>query len=588
MPQEKDLTPFVATDLTGNPVLALAAHPDDEILGCGGALALHVRNGDAVNVVVVTGGEKGNVNKHYGDDYRDIREQEDRASLASLGLVEAAFWRFPDRALANEAGLVERIEAVLRETRPGLVYVPAPTELHPDHRVLAHAAWEAVCNTGLSCRLAFYEVSAPLRPNVLVDITTTAAAKEEAIRCHVSQLTENDYLTKVMGLNRYRSYTLPENVRYAEAFWLVEPLSVHPVPLSHYMAEYGRIPRETGTGPLVSLIVRTKDRPRLLTEALMSIQAQTYGNIEVVVVNDGGMDVSEVVKQFRSFPKLQYHAHATTLGRSAAANAGLRNASGQYIGFLDDDDLLYPDHVSTLVKFLIENNHYQVAYTDSVCGFYELDTASGRYLPCRKQVIFHQDFDRELLLFDNHIPNACVLFARRVIDTDRFEFDEEMNAYEDWDFWIRVSRRYDFHRVPCVTMEYRVFDAVDLEADHRRKYDMDRGFADIYRKNLPLLTAAALMRYRQKCQADVRTQRDERRHEAHCMQETIGKLEVQLQEMKEYIVDRDGRIQQLARERDELSGALRHIHGSRGWRILVHLHLIKNRILSLLGLSRAV
>jgi chromosome segregation ATPase len=96
------------------------------------------------------------------------------------------------------------------------------------------------------------------------------------------------------------------------------------------------------------------------------------------------------------------------------------------------------------------------------------------------------------------------------------------------------------------------------------------------------------MRYRQKCQAEVRARGDELRHEAHCLQETIGKLEVQLQERNDYITDHDGRFQQLARERDELSGALRHIHGSRGWRILVRLHLIKNRILSLLGLSRAV
>ncbi len=584
MPQERDLAPFSTTDLTGTSVLALAAHPDDEILGCGGALALHARKGDAVSVVVITGGEEGNFNKRYGDDYRDIREREDLASLAALGLSEAAFWRLPDRALAQEAGLVARIEAVLRETRPGLVYVPAPTELHPDHRVLAHAAWEAVCNTGLSCRLAFYEVSAPLRPNVLVDITTTAAAKEEAIRCHVSQLAENDYLTKIMGLNRYRSYTLPEGVHYAEAFWLVEPLSVHPAPLDHYMTEYGRIPREAGTGPLVSIIVRTKDRPRLLTEALASIHAQTYGNLEVVVVNDGGMDVSDAVKQFQSFLKLQYHAHATTLGRSAAANTGLRNASGQYMGFLDDDDLLYPDHVGTLVKFLTENNQYQVAYTDSVCGFYELDTASGRYQSRHKQAIFHQDFDRELLLFDNHIPNACVLFSRCVIDMDRLEFDEGMHAYEDWDFWIRMSRRYDFHRVPRVTMEYRVFDAADLESDHRRKYDMERGFVEIYRKNLPLITVEALMRYRQKRQAETRDQRDQQEE----LRQKADRLQAQLQELRGSIADRDGRIHHLAQERYELSDTLHHIYGSRSWRILARLDLIKNRILAWLGLSRAV
>ena len=96
--------------------------------------------------------------------------------------------------------------------------------------------------------------------------------------------------------------------------------------------------------PLVSLIVRTKDRPALLREALQSICEQTYPKIEIIVVNDGGDDVSEVILPFigvnTTIVLVQFPVN---LGRSKAANAGLDKATGDYIAFLDDDDWMMPD-----------------------------------------------------------------------------------------------------------------------------------------------------------------------------------------------------------------------------------------------------
>ena len=89
--------------------------------------------------------------------------------------------------------------------------------------------------------------------------------------------------------------------------------------------------------PLVTLIVRTKNRPTLLAEALQSIAKQTYPKIEIIVVNDGGDDVSEITLPFNglniTIVLLQFPAG---LGRSKAANAGLDKAAGKYIAFLDD------------------------------------------------------------------------------------------------------------------------------------------------------------------------------------------------------------------------------------------------------------
>ena len=117
---------------------------------------------------------------------------------------------------------------------------------------------------------------------------------------------------------------------------------------------------------LVSIIVRTKDRPKLLKRALQSIVVQTYRPVEVVLVNDGGCDLDiEELKGILDDIALNYIRLEKNTGRAHAGNVGIEKAKGHYIGFLDDDDEFYPEHLVTLVSFL-EHNDYEVAYTDSL------------------------------------------------------------------------------------------------------------------------------------------------------------------------------------------------------------------------------
>jgi glycosyltransferase involved in cell wall biosynthesis len=115
--------------------------------------------------------------------------------------------------------------------------------------------------------------------------------------------------------------------------------------------------------PLVSIIVRTKDRPQLLKKAIKSIAAQTYRPIEVVLVNDGGcgLDIEEI-KGLLCDIALNYVSLEKNTGRAHAGNVGIENANGEYIGFLDDDDEYYPEHLETLV-FFPERSAYKVVYT---------------------------------------------------------------------------------------------------------------------------------------------------------------------------------------------------------------------------------
>jgi LmbE family N-acetylglucosaminyl deacetylase/glycosyltransferase involved in cell wall biosynthesis len=433
---EAEAIPFEPQDLRGERLLVLAPHPDDEVIGCGGLVALHLRENRKVHVVVATDGAQA------GD--AALRQSESRAALALLGDATIEFLNFPDRELATARDLDNRLAAILRAWKPDLIAVPSPLEIHPDHIALSRAFCDLIARDAslfadlAVARVAFYEVSAPLRPNALVDITPVADAKYAAIAMHVSQAAMRDYTLYARGLNAWRTMTLPPEVKFAEAFWTTPLPSLRTTPFSALREAVGPTRIDVVHEPLpISVIVRTKDRPALLSEAIASIRATGYP-AEIVVVNDGGVhprvDGVTLVE------------HETSRGRSEAANAGVKAAKNEYVAFLDDDDLYYQEHLSTLAN-AARGSNATAWYSDAVSAFID----GGDRQPMR---IYARDFDRELLLVDNYIPLPTLLFRR----TDFFDlggFDAAFDLFEDWDFLIRLSQRGEFVHVPRITCEIR-------------------------------------------------------------------------------------------------------------------------------------
>lgn len=205
--------------------------------------------------------------------------------------------------------------------------------------------------------------------------------------------------------------------------------------------------------PLVSIIVRTKDRPKLLERALRSINAQTYRPIEVVLVNDGGCDLNEdIIKEILKDISLNYIKLQENKGRAYAGNVGIENAKGEYIGFLDDDDELYPEHLKTLTDFLFDSD-YKVAYTDANIVFLSYDTEKGEMVTKEKRLFSSKDFSFKELIIDNYIPLMCLLFSRTVF-TQIGKFDESFEIYEDWDLLIRTAEKFPFYHIKRTTAEY--------------------------------------------------------------------------------------------------------------------------------------
>src|SRR5688500_12390454 len=138
----------------------------------------------------------------------------------------------------------------------------------------------------------------------------------------------------------------------------------------------------------------------------------------------------------------------------SAANAGIAAATGSFVSFLDDDDLVEPEHLATLAG-LTAAAGARVVYTDAAVGVYELDPDGG-WRQAERRLPYSRDLDPELLLLDNSIPFHTLLVERE-LPRAAGPLDPSLPFFEDWDLLIRLSRLAPFHHLARVTCEYRHF-----------------------------------------------------------------------------------------------------------------------------------
>lgn len=201
--------------------------------------------------------------------------------------------------------------------------------------------------------------------------------------------------------------------------------------------------------PLVSIIVRTCGRPKVLKRALESIVNQDYKEIEIVVIEDGSNVSEEMLKQTYGDINYQYFHTESKKGRGVAGNIGLEKSKGVYLNFLDDDDRLLPNHIRTLVEAAVNENRlaaYSIAkeYQTAEDGFYQVK---------RKLVRYKQPFNKLLLCYMNYIPIQSILFHRTLFE-QYGGFDEKLEFLEDWDLWVRYAMGCDFKFVSKITSVY--------------------------------------------------------------------------------------------------------------------------------------
>lgn len=472
MLQEENFIPYTSSDLPPGPYLVFAPHPDDETFGMGGTIARATRAGIAVHVVVLTDGQQA------GDPEK--RRQEARDASQVLGLAGMDFWGLPDRELYRITNIDARVSKILKSVKPQVVFLPSLQEFHPDHRAATLKIWSTLQKLHYSGQLWTYEITRQAEANRLIDITKVIPVKQQAMRCYKGQLALNNYEAVTIGLNQARTLTLQEGITHAEAFFEYDgwrgscPYTASLTTLKPYWQSDSMVEDP----PLVSVIIRTKDRPRLLREALTSVAEQTYPNIEAVVINDGGQDVESVVRDFRgALTKMQYVQHEVNRGRPAAANTGIQKAEGEWICFLDDDDLYEPDALRILISSGTKAGASAV-YGQVIREHYRPD---GSRDPEMSDYLYARSFDRDLLYWQNYIPINALIFKKQALAEIR-AFDNSLSVTEDWDFFLRLAESHDFLYVPVLVAHYRCFGASTVTGGRFIQEEIRQNEDTIHRK----------------------------------------------------------------------------------------------------------
>ncbi len=245
---ERELIPYEPGRFEAAVALVLAPHPDDEVFGCGAALA-SLRSRDVpVHVFVVSDGAGDELDAGRRGAIEAARLEESRRALAVLGGATLHRGGFLDRGLLDRTeDVADALSVLLARLGPDLVFAPSPVEIHPDHRGVAAALLSVARRpssdpgaTVLSrARVAFFEISQPIRPNFLLDATPHAGAKDRAMELFASQNQGRPYPDLVRGLMSYRRMTLGPEVSAAEGYFVVPGQALRMTPDERLRAVLG-------------------------------------------------------------------------------------------------------------------------------------------------------------------------------------------------------------------------------------------------------------------------------------------------------------------------------------------------------------
>ena len=203
----------------------------------------------------------------------------------------------------------------------------------------------------------------------------------------------------------------------------------------------------------VSIIMAVLNGERYIDQALHSILAQTYKDYELVVVNDGSTDgTPEHVKAFLDRIDIKVVHHLVRRGIAVSVNDGIRAASGEYVTFLDHDDVWLPQMLETLTGYLEQHADVGMVHSDFQTIDPDGNIIEESVAQCRERRRPSGDVFRELFL-DSFISANSVLIRKECFD--RLGGYDEALLWGDYHMWLRIARHYRIDYVPKVLAQYR-------------------------------------------------------------------------------------------------------------------------------------
>lgn len=228
------------------------------------------------------------------------------------------------------------------------------------------------------------------------------------------------------------------------------------------------------------MIVSTYNRSRFVREALDSVLRQSFKDLEVIVVDDGSSDNTPAL--LKAYSALIYYVYQKNRGRSAARNTGIRFARGEYLAFLDDDDLWLPGKLERQVGFLEAHSEIALAHT-----FTELMDENGRtlekeagkhlrsYLQAARLGYTYEGMSRMCVMY-----TSSVMLRKSCLDRVGL-FDPGIEAFEDWDIYLRLALKYNIGTIPEPLVRIRV------HPQHSTQGEFTRGRLKVALKHLNIL-----------------------------------------------------------------------------------------------------
>ena len=201
--------------------------------------------------------------------------------------------------------------------------------------------------------------------------------------------------------------------------------------------------------PTISVIVPAYNAERTILETIKSVLQQTFSDFELIIINDGSTDQTVELLDTVEDSRLKIFDYENG-GTSVARNRGLAHATGEFIAFLDADDLWTSDKLQLQLAALQQHPEAGVAYSWA----YYMDE-QGKFFHADKPIFFYGNVYAELLVRDFIVSGSNCLIRRQAIESVG-EFDPALSCAQDWDYWLRLAARWPFVVVPKLQIYYRI------------------------------------------------------------------------------------------------------------------------------------
>lgn len=237
----------------------------------------------------------------------------------------------------------------------------------------------------------------------------------------------------------------------------------------------------------VSVIIPAYNRANLIGETIQSVLDQTFTDFEIIVVDDGSTDnTREVIDSFKD-PRISYK-YQENRGVAAARNTGIRFSGGEYIAFLDSDDLWLPQNLELKVKLLDACPDTALVFSDYYAFDGDTGATVGTHWQNRPYRYLLESEERIRRPFKATLPfvtlmNPVAVMVRSYVFNEVGYFDESLRGTDDWDMWIRIFQRFLIGAINTPLARFRYHDSRFTTANIAGMYRAEIAMLDKVSRN---------------------------------------------------------------------------------------------------------